>query len=35
MGIWAKAVDETDTEDLPKTKNLTYILVTTLIEKQP
>ena len=35
---WAlvKAADETDTEeDLPKTKNVTYILVTVLREKQP
>ena len=31
-----KAADETETkEDLPKTKNLMYILVTMLIEKQP
>ena len=32
---WVKAADKTDTkEDLPKTKNLVYILVIMLIDKQ-
>ena len=33
MGIEAKAANETDTkEDLPKTKDVTHILVTMLIK---
>ena len=33
--ILAKGAGETETGDLLKTKNLTYILVTILIVKQP